>query len=134
MFERTREIIDALGGRLRIGIEAHPSGALVLLERPDQRGRPRAVIDGYGAEVLWGYVASARLALPEALPDECVGGPFAARLRLSREPRPAVLLIQADLERPFEIPATFWDRLYAELCVVIAHARELGRRVEAQAQ
>lgn len=132
VFARAREITDALGGRLKVSVEAQPGGASVALERPDLRGRPRALLDGYGAEVLWGYVMAARLAAPHPLPDECVDGDCTTRLRLTCEPRPAIILIQPGLERPFAIPATFWDQLYAELCLVIAHARELGRRAETQ--
>lgn len=133
MFARAREITDSLGGRLTVSVEAQSFGASVALERPDLRGRPRVSLDSYGAEVLWGYIMAARLAVPHGLADECTDGPCAMRLRLTCEPRPAIVVIQAYLERPFAIPATFWDQLYAELCLVIAHARELGRRVEAQA-
>lgn len=131
MFPRTREITDAMGARLRVGIEARPSGALVTLERPDQYGRPCARLDGYGAELLWGYIMAARLALPNDLPDESIGGGFPSRLRLRRDPSVAIVITQADLERPFAIPATFWDRLYAELCLVTAHARDLARQADA---
>ncbi|MGE7970202.1 chaperonin GroEL, partial [Sphingomonas sp. NPDC092331] len=31
---------DAFGGRLQVSVEEHPSGALVVLERPDMAGRP----------------------------------------------------------------------------------------------
>jgi len=129
VFPRVREITDALGSRLQVSVDTHASGALVSLELPDQRGRPSVRLDGYGSEVLWGYIMSARLALPGGLPEERVGGAVPSRLSLVREPRVAIVMTQADLERPFEIPATFWDRLYAELCVVNAHARALGRRV-----
>lgn len=127
MFPRVREIADALGGRLRIIVEEHPSGALVTLQRPDQR-RAEALLDQYSAEVLWGYIMSARLALPAGLPEETVNGRFPARLALRLEPSVALTIEQTGCAQPFEIPATFWDRLYAEFCVVVAHSRELGRR------
>lgn len=92
------------------------------------RGRPRALLDGYGAEVLAGYVMAARLALPQGLADECMGGAFPSRLRMVHKPGVALVITQAGLERPFTISSTFWDRLYAESCIVLAHARELGRR------
>jgi hypothetical protein len=128
MFPRVREITDALGGRLRLSVEAHPAGAVVLLERPDQRDCPRVALDGYGAELLWGYIMAARLAMPHGLPDEPIDGRFPATLRVVVKPRVTMLIDQDALERPFELPATFWDRLYAELCLVTAHTRELGRR------
>ena len=125
---RVRDITDAMGSRLRLSMEPHACGALVVIEQPDARGRPRATFDGYGAEVLTGYILAARLALPQGLPDEGIGGAFPSRLRLSHTPAVALVVTQADLERPFAISATFWDRLYAELCILVAHARELGRR------
>ena len=131
MFARAREITDSLGSRLKVSVEAQPTGATVTLERPDLRARPRVQLDAYGAEVLWGYIMAARLAAPGQLPDECTDGFCATRLRLTSEPRPAICVIQADIERPFEIAATFWDQLYAELCLVIAHVRQLDRRVAA---
>lgn len=133
MFARVREITDALGGRLKVGVDAQPGGVTVVIERPDLRGCPRASLDGYGAEVLCGYIMAARLAGSGSLPDECTDGSCATRLRFNREPRPAIAVIQANLERPFEIPATFWDQLYAELCLVTAHVRALGRPMEARA-
>jgi hypothetical protein len=131
VFARAREITDALGSRLKVSVEEQPGGATVTLERPDLRGRPRVQLDAYGAEVLWGYIMAARLAAPGQLADECTDGSCATRLRLTSEPRAAICVIQAELERPFEIAATFWDQLYAELCLVIAHVRQFGRRVEA---
>ena len=38
-----------------------------------------------------------------------------------------MVLTQATLERPFDISVTFWDRLCGELCLAVAHARELDR-------
>lgn len=116
-----------MGSRLRLSVEPHAGGALVFLEQFDARGRPRAMLDGYGAEVLVGYIMAARLALPQGLPDEFIGGAYPSRLCLSHKPTVALVITQAELERPFAISATFWDRLYAELCIVVAHTREFDR-------
>jgi hypothetical protein len=131
LFPRIREITDAFGGRLRVSVEEHPSGALVVVERPDVTGRPRVLLDGYGVDVLSGYIMSARLAVPHGLPDEHVDGTFQTSFRLALEPCAALALGQAGAP-PLDIPAPFWDRLYAELCLVAAHARELSRRAEAR--
>lgn len=131
MFPRIREITDALGGRLRISVEQHPSGALIVVERPDLNGRPRILLDGYGVDVLAGYIMSARLSVPQGLPDEHVDGMFATRFRLELDPSAALVLSQ-ESAAGLEIAAPFWDRLYAELCIVAAHARELTRRAEAR--
>lgn len=129
MFPRIREITDAFGARLRVSVEAHPSGALVLFERPDRDRYPCAMLDGYGVEVLCGYIIAARLALPHPLPDEIVDGAFAARFSVTQTDKVSLLLTPQDARAVFEIPVPFWDRLYAELSVVIAHSRELGRRL-----
>jgi hypothetical protein len=131
LFPRIREITDAFGGRLRVSVEEHPSGALVVIERPDVTGRPRVLLDGYGVDVLCGYIMSARLAVPHPLPDEHVDGLFGTRFHLALEPSAALALTQ-DTTKGIDIPAPFWDRLYAELCLVAAHARELARRAEAR--
>lgn len=134
MFPRIREITDAFGARLRVSVEAHPAGALVVFDRPDRRHYPSAVLDGYGAEVLCGYIMAARLALPNDLPDEIVDGPFASCFGLARGDQITLVMKQKGTRHDFEIPAPFWDRLYAELCVVIAHSRELGRRATKRLQ
>jgi hypothetical protein len=131
LFPRIREITDAFGGKLRVSVEEHPSGALVVLERPDLSGRPRILLDGYGTDVLAGYIMSARLAVSHGLPDEHVDGMFRTRFALKIEPCAALALSQSGDAR-LDIPAPFWDRLYAELCLVTAHARELARRAEAR--
>ena len=128
MFPRIREIIDPFGRRLRLSVEPHPIGAIVEFQRPDEADSPRVLLDGYGAEIVSGYIMAARLALPHPLPDEAIDGHFAVRLRLTHEPKVAIEIGQQGAGRSLEIPAPFWDKLYAELCLVIAHARELGRR------
>ncbi|MDP9413635.1 MAG: hypothetical protein M3Q08_05980 [Pseudomonadota bacterium] len=131
MFPRIREIIDPFGLRLRVTVSPHASGALVALERPGQAGASRLLLDAYGAELLSGYIMASRLALPEGLPAEPVEGSFPFELRLSHEPKVAIEISQPGIARPLEIPAPFWDKLYAELCLVIPHARELSRRAGA---
>jgi len=128
VFPRIREIVDAFGGCLRVSVEPHPSGALVMFERPDRVAYPQAVLDGYGAEVLCGYIMAARLALPNPLPDEVVDGAFGSRFSVTQEGKVTLRLTSQPGGAPFEIPPHYWDRLYAELSVVNAHSRELGRR------
>jgi hypothetical protein len=114
-----------------VSVEEHPSGALIVLERPDLGGKPRVLLDGYGVDVLSGYIMSARLSVPHSLPEEHVEGIFTTRFELGLEPAATLRLAQSDCT-VLDIPAPFWDRLYAELCLVSAHARELGRRAEAR--
>lgn len=134
MFPRIREITDAFGARLQVTVEVHPTGALVVFDRPDRVPYPSAMLDGYGVEVLCGYIMAARLALPDSPPEESVDGPFAVRFGVACDDQIALVMKQKGVPGDFEIPAPFWDRLYAELCVVIAHSRELGRRASRQFQ
>lgn len=130
-FLRIREIADAFGARLQTRVEGHQTGALLVIERPDLAGRPRITLDGYGAEVLSGYIMSARLAAPQVLPDEQADGPYATHFGMGTEPCAALRLTQPR-DATLEIPTPFWDRLYAELCLATAHMRELDRRIGAQ--
>jgi hypothetical protein len=129
LFPRIREITDAFGARLRVSVEEHPNGALAVIERPDIAGRPRILLDGYGIDVLSGFIVSARLSVPHPHPEEQVDGMFEARFRLALEPSAALTVVQRDAVA-LTIPAPFWDRLYAELGLVAAHAREISRRAE----
>lgn len=124
MFPRIRDIVDGVGERLRVSVDAYPAGALTVIEDPGHPDASRILLDGYGTELLGGYIMSARLALPFGLPDECTEGAFAAHFRLVCNPDPAIVITQAQ-GRSFTISAPFWDKLYAELCMVIAHARRL---------
>jgi hypothetical protein len=127
VFSRVREITDPFGMMLKISVEPHPVAALVAHERLDQADRTSVLLDCYGAELLSGYIMAARLALPDALPEESCGGRFPSRLRLTQYPKVTIEIRQSDVGRLFEIPAPFWDKLYAELCMVLAHARGLSR-------
>ena len=127
IFPRIREITDALGNRIRVTVEPRATGAVVTLEQPRAAHPQQVTMDGHGAEVLWAYIMAARLALPSALPDEPIGGILPCCLHLLLEPAPVLAIAQKERDRPFRIPATFWDRLYAELGIVVAHAREIGR-------
>lgn len=126
LFPRIRDIVDHVGTRLRVSIDACPDGALTVIEDPARPGTPRVLLDACGTELLGGYIMSARLALSSGLPDEFTAGAFAASFHLAHDPEPAIVIRQPDGGR-FAIPATFWDKLYAELCMVIAHSRRFDR-------
>lgn len=122
MFTRSREITDALGARLLVAVDARVAPATITISRPDCVGAAHACLDMHGAGLLYGFIMAARLALPHGLPDERIGGAFPLRISLRRNPA-ALVITQAEMERPFEIPATFWDKVYAELCLILAHLR-----------
>jgi len=124
---RIREITDPFGMRLRVSVERHPRGALIALERHDLPHQPRVLLDGYGGELLSGFIMAARLALPHPLPDEHCAGTFGLKLSLTHDPKVSITLRQDESGETIDIPAPFWDKLYAELCLVIPHARELTR-------
>lgn len=127
MFPRIRDIIDGVGARLRVSVDAYPAGALIVIEDPAGPDASRIMLDAYGTELLSGYIMSARLALPYGLPDEFTEGAFASRFRLVCEPLPEIVITQSE-GRSFTISAAFWDKLYAELCMVMAHTRRLSRK------
>lgn len=122
---RIREIIDATGIRLRVTIETGVRGPSIRLGRPDQDAEVR--LDIHGADLLCGYLVAARLAGRQQLPDESSLGPLPAIFSLSHDPVVRIELRRHLLDEALlTIPATMWDRLYAELCIVGAHARALG--------
>lgn len=112
-----------------MSVDVDEGGALVTLEFPDGIDDTRVVLDPFGAELLGGYLMSARLALPHGLPDEAIDRGLVRRLRLVIDPAPLVEILQGAAGIAFEIPARFWDKLYAELCLVVAHMRDRGRHV-----
>lgn len=129
MFPRIREIVDETGERLRVSVAVDQAGALVALEHPVRPGGRQLVLDPTEAELLAGYLMSARLALPTGLPDEIMEQGLVRCFRLVLEPDPHVEVSHAAGQTPFRIPARYWDKLYAELCLVVAHTRHLDRHI-----
>lgn len=122
---RIREIIDATGIRLRVTIEHGARGPSIRLGRPDLETEVR--LDIHGADLLCSYLVAARLAGRQQLPDEASLGPLPAIFSLSHEPVVRIEVRRHLLDDAMlTIPATMWDRLYAELCIVGAHARALS--------
>ena len=126
-FPRIREIADPYGEVVRISVEPHPGGALILIDRPNAPQSGQVMLDAYGADILLGYIMSARLAVSGTMPEEEIGGAFPTRFQLEPEPEAAVIIDQLNADEPLRIVLALWDRVYAELCIVCAHARELGR-------
>ncbi|MBA4763228.1 hypothetical protein [Sphingomonas sp.] len=121
---RIREIIDATGIRLRVTLDAGAHGPSLRLGRPDLEAEVR--LDVHGADLLCGYLIAARLAGRQQLPDETSYGPLAATFSLAHDPVVRIEVRRHLLDDAMlTIPATMWDRLYAELCIVGAHARAL---------
>ena len=126
MFRRVREIVDPAGERLRVSVDMLAGRAVTIIDLPSRGKAPPIVLSAYGTELLGGYIMSARLALPHGLPDEHVAGGCATRFELVREPLPSIRITQNGCASGVEIAHPFWDKLYAELCMVIAHSRQLG--------
>ena len=120
---RIRELSDTTGVRIRVSIDDSWSGLVVVLERPDLPAPQSAVLDAYGAEMLAGYIMAARLALPDALGSEQVDGLWAAELSLLQDIDDIILVRQTEAGRSIALPFAFWDRLYAELCLLIPRVR-----------
>lgn len=128
MFPRIREIVDENGDRLRVSVTVDAGGPLVKLEHPVHSDGPWAVLDPAGAELLGSYLMSARLALPLGLPDETSQQGLFCSFRLVLEPAARIEITFGSRGDPFHIPSRYWDKLYAELCLVVAHTRHLGRQ------
>ena len=127
MPSRIREITDPFGLRIRLSIERHLRGAVIALQRVDFADAPKVLLDTYCAELLSGFIMAARLSLPHGLPQEHCAGGIATDFQLHQEPRLAIEVRQPETGRSLEITPPFWDKLYAELCLAIPHARELAR-------
>lgn len=130
VYRRTRDIEDSLGTCLRISISSHPRGAVVTLKRMDLPDQPIVMFTLYGVELLTGFIMAARLSVPGTMPDEVAEGLFPVHFHLSNGAEPAIIVEQYGEGETISIGSTLWDRLYAELCLVTAHRRELMRRVE----
>ncbi len=130
MFPRIREISDAFGSTLQVSVEPDPHGALVMLEWMDRPEAGKVLLDGYGADILLGFIMSARLAVPGQMPEEEIEGRYPTQFQLDGELEASIIVDQLHGAGPFKIPASHWDRTYAELCLVCAHAREMARRRE----
>lgn len=128
MQARIRDIEDSFGACLRLAIAPHPSGAMVTLERRDQPDLPQIILNQYGAEILTAFIMAARLSMPHAMPEEVTEGPCASSFHLVTGHDPSIVIEQDGEGEQISIPATMWDRLYAELCLATAHGRELARR------
>lgn len=126
MFPRIREIVDQSGGRLRVKLAADQGGALITLQHSDWSDAVGVVLDPASAELLGSFIMSARLALPHGLPDEDSQRGLARRFRLVVEPSPRIEVLQGSADDPFDIPHCYWDKLYAELCLVVAHTRDFN--------
>lgn len=101
-------------------------GALIKLEHPIKSDGPWVVLDPAGAELLGSYLMSARLALPSGLPEENMQQGLVCRFRLIIAPAAFVEVTRGARGDPFRIPVRYWDKLYAELSLIVAHTRNLG--------
>lgn len=88
-------------------------------------------MDGYGAEILAAVLLMARMrcadAMDETVMEEHVSGRFPMTIALREEPTPLITVITADDEQ-IAFPVHIWDRLYLELTLACAHAREMAVR------
>lgn len=122
---RVRELEDAFGTTLTLSVEPHPSGATILIERWDVE--QSVMMDAYGAEILGVTLLLARLSSPDPIPDERLNGRFPLHIALVGHPAPHVA-VTAMNGGTVHIPVHMWDRLYLELALACAHAREMARR------
>lgn len=122
---RVREMEDAFGMVMTLSVEPHPGGATILIERCDTQ--QMVVMDAYGAEILAAMLLLARMNSPDPVPDEQLDGRFPLHIALIVEPSPQIVIVAND-GSDIQIPVHLWDRLYLELMLASAHAREMERR------
>ena len=115
---------------MRLGIEHGPYGMRIALEQRDETGAC-VVLDVHGAELLCGFVMAARLAGDDGLADEHAYGPNAATFCAVSGKDERIEIVQTDGAARVAIPASLWDRFFAELTIVTAHGRALSDPVRA---
>lgn len=123
---RVRDIIHRNGRRLRLSLARGESGESPLIRLSDPvRPVPAAImLDLYAAEVLAGFLMSARVSAVGELSDERCNGEYPFALRLTAAGGGVhVELDQLGLR--LLLPRMMWDRLYTELQLVLAHGRHL---------
>jgi hypothetical protein len=130
LYQRTRDIEDSMGTCLRVIVTACQGDVVVSLQRMDIAEAPQIKLSPYGAEILTGFIMAARLSVPSSMPDEEAQGEHAARFHLSIAVQPTIFVEQDKAGNGVCITAPMWDKLYAELCLVTAHTRNLIRRCE----
>jgi hypothetical protein len=123
---RARDIEDAFGAMLRLSVDPHPDGSVILLERVDHDRN--VMLDIFGAEMLAATILSARMATPAPIPAEQIDGRFPAQIALVQRAMP-LIEIRAPDSRGIEVPVQLWDRLFIELTLACVHARETSRRM-----
>ncbi|WP_145206464.1 hypothetical protein [Sphingobium sp. B2] len=122
---RVREMEDAFGMTLTLSVEPYPGGATILIERCDTQ--QSIMMDAYGAEILAAMLLLARMNSPDPVPDEHLGGRFPLHIALVVDPAPHVTVLDRD-GALLRLPVHLWDRLYLELTLACAHAREMARQ------
>lgn len=125
---RVRDIIHRDGRRLRIGFSSGlgGDGPVIRLGDPGRNGAGTIMLDLYGGELLAAFLMGARLSRLGELADERCNGDFPLHLRLSA--RGGEMRVEIDqLGHRLDLAQPLWDRLYAELQLVLAHGRQLGR-------
>jgi hypothetical protein len=125
---RVRDIIHRDGRRLRLSLAPSESGdgPLIRLSDPGRAAPGTILLDLYAAELLAGFLMSARLSTVGELADErCIGDtPLSMRLRAQGGE------VRVELEQSGErllVARSLWDRLYTELQLALAHGRHLGQ-------
>jgi hypothetical protein len=129
---RVRDIIHRDGRRLRLSLSAGESGdgPLIRLSDPGRFAPPTILLDLYAAELLAGFLMSARLSAVGDLADERCHGETPLNMRLCAEGGEVRVELDQLGERLL-LARSLWDRLYTELQLTLAHGRHLGQAAPA---
>lgn len=129
---RVRDILHRDGSRFRLTLTppASGEGPMIRLGTPDRAFPATIILDLYGADLLAAFLMSARVAKVGELAEERCHGDWPLVLRLNA--KGGEVRVELDqLGQRLHLPKAIWDRLYAELQMVLAHGRYLGQAVPA---
>lgn len=123
---RVREILHRDGARLRVSLAAPESGGgpTIRLSDPEGLAPDIVLLDLYAADLLAGFLMSARMSAVGELADEHCNGDYPLTLRLCAPDGEE----RVEIDQPgarLLLPRTLWDRLYTELQLALAHGRHL---------
>jgi hypothetical protein len=129
---RVRDIIHRDGRRLRLSLSAGESGdgPLIRLSDLGRASPPTILLDLYAAELLAGFLMSARLSSIGDLADERCNGETPLNMRLCAQGGNVRVELNQLGERLL-LSRSLWDRLYTELQLTLAHGRHLGKAAPA---
>lgn len=129
---RVRDLLHRDGPRLRLSLAPGESGygPLLRLSDPGRVVPASILLDLYAAELLAGFLMSARVSAVGELADEACLDDYPLVMRLAAVGAEIRVELSQGGER-LVLPRMLWDRLYTELQLALAHGRHFARAAPA---